>query len=194
MTYTFWSHGRLLGTSDLDYVRCIPRLRSGDLISTEFGESILPVAAGVPPTSIALGHALKTAGADVPLDDRGLRMRRMPEYVAFEAAVAAREALHLELRGPDGSVIPTESIDVRDTEYLLSLAVDDDWSDELEPTWLEDLDLEDDLIEVEASDEVVPFEERERSFYEELEAMREPEREWPRYQLMVTLIDDAAIP
>ena len=49
MTYTLWSHGRLLGTTDLAWARSLPRQRAGDIAPTPIGATLLPVACGVRP-------------------------------------------------------------------------------------------------------------------------------------------------
>ena len=96
---------------------------------------------------------------------------------------------HLELRRADGTVVPTEWIDIRDTEYLLSLADPDDLDDD------ENLDPK---LKAEIEHDVAMFEEwiRERDAGEEwkAEASSDPEGEFPRYQVQLMLLDDQAIP
>ena len=41
MRYTLWSRDRLLGETDLDYVRCMPKTRMGELVATALGETLL---------------------------------------------------------------------------------------------------------------------------------------------------------
>jgi hypothetical protein len=179
MTYTLWSQGRLLATTDLGWVRCMPRHRAGDLQPTEIGETLLAVACGVRP-------ALRLHAHDY-------------HHPAVEAAIEREEALHLELRGPDGEIIPTEHLWIQDSEYLLALAEEDPLP---EPTddELEELEALDGLeeMEVEAWDpendaalaELSDVEELlERDFDDETE-----EREWPRFQVMLVLVDDRDVP
>jgi hypothetical protein len=151
--YTIWSRDRLLGETDLGYVRCMPKHRMGDLTPSAIGERLL-------------------------------------------ASEAHLDSLQLELRGSDGRVIPTEWIDVRDTEQLLALAgeiPDEDFDDaEMDPQLRADID-------------------HDRAVIEEWDREREPDglwedydrsliREWqdtvmfPRYQVQVRLIDDADVP
>lgn len=153
MSYTLWSRGRLLGTTDLAYVRCMPRLRAGDL------------------------H---------PAD--------CPDVLA---AADRCEPLDLELRGADGEIVATEHIFVQDTERLLARAAEaerDAWDDDEVDV---DVDVEAAVGETpefdptRASDEGLLVE-PEMDLYAELEDL-EP-REFPRYQILVTLLDDAAIP
>src|SRR5437867_5964465 len=127
--YTVWSRGRLLGHTDLGYVRCLPRHRMGDFHPTEEGESLMPIATGVSPAYRALhkvsmeifGNAReeRTEG-EYAACQRALR--RTTEYADVEEAHVHCESLRLELRGPNGAVIPTEWIAFQDTEYLLALA------------------------------------------------------------------------
>lgn len=111
----------------------------------------------------------------------------------------------LELRGPDGKVIPTEDIAVRDTEFLI------EWS---EATGQREADaLADDeaaaITALDDEDDVLPWESIEDDFDEaalvaELEALsaddaadgwrQREERPWMRYQLQVRLIHDWSIP
>lgn len=157
MSYSLWSRGRLVGTTDLAYVRCMPRQRAGDL------------------------H---------PAD--------CPDVLA---AADRCEPLDLELRAPDGEIVATEHIFVQDTERLLARAAEaerDAWDDD-------EIDVEVDVeVDVEAAvGEPVEFDptraydegllvEPEMDLYAELEEL-EP-REFPRWQILVTLLDDAAIP
>ena len=147
--YTLWSHGRLLGTTDLAWARALPRHRAGDLHPTPLGETLLPAARG--------SHA----------------------------------ELPLELRGPDGEVVPTEDLWIQDSEYLLAVADETPLPDEPEPEWMDDLEADAWDPELDAMLAEVP----------DLPDPPEPDddepeeaREWPRYQVMLRLIDDAAIP
>jgi hypothetical protein len=149
VSYSLWSRGRLLGTTELAYVRCMPRLRSGDLSPTDCADLL--------------------------------------------AAADRLEPLDLELRGPDGEIVPTERIFVRDTERLLALAAEaerEDWDDA-------EVDVEFALGERLEFDPTRPYDEGdlvapEMDLYQELEDL-EP-REFPRWQIHVTLVDDSAIP
>jgi hypothetical protein len=185
MTYTLWSRGRLLGESDLGYARCLPRHRMGTLHPTDVGDRLLPVAAGVSAAGIAFGRAFDR------LEQAGRRCSReqcVPEHVDLVSAVDEREALAMELRGPDGAVIPTEWIDVRDVAFLLSLAREPEPDPEPESEgdpddgpW--DPDSEDVLDEALVDEEWhSPTDDVE----DELPEMR--------FQLQVMLLDDTAVP
>ncbi len=105
------------------------------------------------------------------------------------------DSLRLELRGPDGLVIPTEWIDVRDAEFAAAMARDNAPLDE-------SLLAEDDDPEIQA---VV---EHDYALIKEWNGFREPSGFWdgydgeawgeglsyPRYQIQVRFMDDSAIP
>src|SRR5688572_30121732 len=109
--YTLWSRGRLLGESPLDFIRCMPKLRVGFLHPSLLGEKLLPVAGGVCAATIAYGRAARRCSSE---EER----RHIPEYAAFLSAIDASESIRLELRGADGSVIPTRYVAVRDFGFL----------------------------------------------------------------------------
>ena len=129
MPYTIWTRSQLLGGSELDYSRVLPRQRSGDFLPTAIGETLIPASS---------------------VDANGSLEPREPS---------------LELRGPDGSVIPTEWIEIRDTAYSGSFV-------EPEAPSPDELDLE--ILE------------------DELDGAWEGE--FPRFEIDVKLVDDGAIP
>ena len=100
-------------------------------------------------------------------------------------AIDREEALQLELRGPNGAHIETESIAIIDTHYLLSLGNDP----EEEKKLLEGLTPEEEA-EIEAF--VADWEADHPDWAESLEP--EEETEFPRYQIQVQLIDEHSVP
>lgn len=204
MTYTVWHRGRLLGESPLDFVRCMPRLRTGFVHPTTLGEEVLPLAGGTCGAANALHRAARHCSSD---EER----RRLPEYAAFEAAVRESGSFDLELRGPDGAVIPTEYVAVRDFGFLDELG-DEAFDDELEDE-LDELDELDEVFEEETLASIglddwaaawdPQVDEADASWDFDEDAADEPwrarkerdrERKWSRYQLQVELVDDASIP
>jgi len=201
MSYTVWSHGRLLGETELAYTRWMPKLRGGDFFPTEFGETLMPIATGGPVAMKELVKAMRDAHCgsdDTPASPRG-RRATTPQITAAEAelesAVKRRDALALELRRPDGSIVPTEDIDIRDTERFWNIEQDDD-----------DLGFGDDDIDDAFNDETEDESEIELAILHDLEIINEiraargfvPDEPWghefPRYQILLRLLDDAAIP
>ena len=113
MPYTVWSNDRLIGESDLDYIANTSQVKFGDFSATEFGEQIITLR--MAPRKAVCAHA--------SLDE-------------VEALHKQRESIPLELRAPDGRVIPTDDIEITDLDWLLTLAplhpVEDDWQGDLE--------------------------------------------------------------
>jgi hypothetical protein len=122
-------------------------------------------------------------------------IRQTPEYADMLAAMEHERGLSLELRGPDGTVIPTEDIFIQDSEYLLSLAdhadenrsfeemFDEPTDPELEEAIAHDMELlfgPDGMIDDWQSGNWVPEDD-------------EP-ADLPRYQIHVRLINDADVP
>ena len=105
MQYTLWSRDRLLGETDLGFLFREHGFRCGWFHPTALGERFMPFATGV-------GPALN---ADFMIGPDATTRADLLSAVDYEAA------LELQLRGPDGAVIGTESIDIVDTHHLLSL-------------------------------------------------------------------------
>lgn len=168
--YSLWSRGRLLGETDLGFIYRENRFRCGWLHPTEVGERHLPQAVGVAPAM----RAEFMIGPDATLEADVL------------AAVDREEALELELRGPDGCRIETESIHVVDTHYLLELS---------------DLAMRDDKVDEEplTPEQEAEIEEFVAAWKEEHEgdldlSQDDEEVEFPRYQLQICLVDDRSVP
>ena len=176
----------------------------GDFHPTEEGESLMPIATGVSPAYRALhkvsmeifGNAReeRTEG-EYAACQRALR--RTTEYADVEEAHVHCESLRLELRGPNGAVIPTEWIAFQDTEYLLALA------DEAEEEF--DISAIDPLLADEADRELLEAIERDAVVIDEWFK----EEDWgvgthgsyaaedstfPRYQIQVELIEEWDVP
>ena len=181
MTYTLWSNGDQLGESELDYVRVIPNLRTGDLHLNEKG--------------LRLMERLCQYRADAYYTMRRLNKNPLEDSdrKTLDADLAAQqdqyEALALELRAPDGSVIPTDDIYVSDTEYLIKIGQEAFEEDEnelanapldhgLSPDDLKA--LEDDLAQLEQ--DFPPW------------MADEPAREPVRFQISVMLKNEWSIP
>jgi hypothetical protein len=158
--YTLWSRGRLLGETDLDFVFREMGFRCGWLYPTVLGDRLMPAATGVAPalrTQYIIGPDA-TAHADL------------------RSAVDQEDALEVQLRGPGGEVIATESIGVIDTHYLLSIA-ESAVSDEHAVDTDQDAGIATILEEWSAERELVSF-----------ELTSAEETEFPRYQIQVRLV------
>lgn len=192
MTYTLWSRGRLLGHSDLGYARTMPLHRMGTLVPTEEGERLLPVASGVSAAIIAWGNA-KRGGAQKPASP-GRGPLPIQENADLLSALDERDALGLILCGPDGHIIPTEWIDVRDCSFMQSLAEETireaDAAEAVTESGSEGLGLDepigDDLADIEAL-----FEDHDKPWLRSEDADERPEM---RYQLSVMLLSETSVP
>ena len=166
MRYTLWSRDRLLGETDLEFLFREDGFRCGWLHPSVLGTRLMPTATDVPPALRTLYNIGPdaTARADVA------------------SAVDLEQALELQLRRPCGALVATESIAIIDTHYLLSIA-NGDVRDQ------ESLDRDE-----EAQSEV-PLEPWSTAGDEvEQQAFSMEEREFPRYQIQVQLVDRDALP
>ena len=184
MTYTLWSHGELLGESALDYVRVFPTVRTGDLEVTERGLIVM--------------ERLSQAREDCYRSALRVNKQKLEDvdesnlaalYADLDAHRDQHDALALELRASDGSVIATDGIYVTDTFYLGRI---DDEREAEEPfitivTQNDDPNADDVTRAVE--EQLEEFEEQRAPWLPE-----PPERELARFQIAVMLRDEWAIP
>ena len=183
MTYTLWSHGELLGESALDYRRVFPNLRTGDLEVTKKGLTVLE----------RLGQLREDCYRSALRVNKQQRGRvDESDLKALDADMRAHrdqhEAAAFELRASDGSVIPTDSIHVTDTLYLLR--IDDEREEEEEEAFLTIATLDDD-----PDTDLVALEEQIEEFEERAPWLpARPERDLARFQISVTLKNEWAIP
>lgn len=133
MPYTLWSHDRLLGQSDLDYMQIRDRHVIGDFEPTTLGESLMPLVTGETRALLDFARTSRENHGRYGFSEGYEGMQRTTEYADLAAARTHRESLELQLRAPDGSLVPTEWIDVRDIELLLSLIDEDEDTLESEP-------------------------------------------------------------
>jgi hypothetical protein len=166
MRYTLWSRGRLLGETDLGFIYRDNGFRCGWLHPTLLGDRLMPVATAVAPV-------LRTEYIIGP--DATARADRL-------SAVDQEEALELQLCGPGGAVIATESIAIIDTHYLLSITEGDVYREN--------------AVDGEQEAEIEASLERWRADGESvnLQLPSEEEAEFPRYQIQVHLADRGPIP
>ncbi len=199
MPYTLWSRGRLVGHTDLGFVRFMPKMRVGWLHPTPEGERVIPILVGMPPAMQAYVNRARDLTGDATAVQEELD--RSTEGADLAAAFQHHEALELQLRREDGSVIRTEDIGVVDTHRLIELSREsrpgehvEEWSD------VGDLLLEQGESELELEEDIDHDAELMRELFEESDGFREwaigevDETKFPRYQIQVELFDDAAIP
>ena len=125
MQYTLWSHGTIIGYTDLD-IECInDNLRMGFLEPTAAGHEAILDATGV--------HAVC---AKWPAIGNRHRDDSDPEYIAeFMAACARREALDLELRDETGALFPC--VHMRITDHFLQWPKPEEEDDPLDDPTLD---------------------------------------------------------
>jgi hypothetical protein len=158
MPYTIWNRGELVGESNLDYPRLSPRARSGEFLPTAYGESLIPVP---------------------PID-----VDQLPPGTLVTEGVCT----DLELRGPDGSVIRIEWIEIRDNDHSRalvcpSLTAAHAGDAPVSSTTARDFDA------------FAPFDDSDIDI-DDFES--DPDADWdgffPRYEIDVRLVDDASVP
>jgi hypothetical protein len=161
--------------------------------------SLMEIAVGVSPASIALGKKIREMDRRADQGSPAIAARvpyskATTEHADLAAAGDREQALELELRAPDGSLIATEWIALQDTEFLLSLD-DDDFPDTDEfDEWLE-RESSDSATGMSVFDEDDLLNECERWSEEfDLDWDDEPEKPFPRYQIFVALVNDDAVP
>ncbi|MCR4340857.1 MAG: hypothetical protein NUW01_13335 [Gemmatimonadaceae bacterium] len=171
----------------------------GDFVPTELGEKLMPIATGLNPTVMQLARVSRAmdrpdSNTAVSGEERLERLRRTTEYADYAAAEAQSEALDLELRGSDGSVIATEWIGIRDTQFQLSLDGDpfgDDWSSEDFGPF--DPEREAALEKAIEADRAL-LDEMHEGFEDQHDWDESPDSDLPRYQIHVRLIDNKSVP
>ena len=183
LTYSLWSRGRLLGHSDLRWGigTAMPGCRYGFLEYLEGAESLLDIAAAVEKAQLAVDDSPndKTAAADLT----AARDRAM--------------ALELELRGPDGRVLETSAIEIRESSYVVDCddqAFDDT---ELVDELCEELDPDDDFFEHETAEQRFEPELANAALldsFDNEEPTSSIDDESMRYLLTVTLVNPADYP
>jgi hypothetical protein len=200
MSYTIWSHDRLLGETDLAWVRCMENLRSGFFHPSELGTRFMPTVCGVSPAMRELSEArqeLKDAHDDQADGVSERALTQTTQYADMLAAIEHERGLSLELRGPDGRVIPTEDIFIQDNEYLLSLAEKADEAELYKNTWDETTDLElDEELQAAVEHDLELLFPGGVEDWESGDWVPDDEEpvDFPRYQIHVRLINDADVP
>jgi hypothetical protein len=197
--YTVWSRGRLIGETDLGFVRVIEQSRSGSFHPTDEGERLMSVIAAPSPAMRAYLHRDAVDALGESLVQPSLRGSTLFADLAEE--LQQLHSLDLELRREDGSVVPTSDIGIQDTHHLLALADEEDGVDAW--SWDEDDDLFattelDYLREADVMPDADVTEEAPGDWVDDLctewtrEDLEAPR--FPRYQIHVLLLHGDEIP
>jgi hypothetical protein len=186
--YTVWSQGRLIGETDLGFVRIIDQFRSGWFHPNADGERAMPVIAAPLPAMRAFLHRDQKDATGRSLVQPALYGSTL--FADLAEALQHLQSLDLELRREDGTVVPTTDIGIQDTHRALELAAER----EAEIDIALDIDAEvgdDFMIDADLSDDepLDPY-------------LDEPWTDWtpdelegpalPRYQIHVHLLDDVS--
>jgi hypothetical protein len=206
MQYTVWTHGRLIGETDLGFARCFELTRMGWFHPNELGERLMPIICGVKPAFFALSDLTDRL---IPNPYRSARrtwdletvLKTSTEYADLAAAEAQENGLALELRGPSGAVISTEDIGIQDTEFLRSIPVRDHVSlYDIEAGMGDEPEIDEEM-QAELDEFIAAFNEREpwEGEDDDDESSGEGDDEeqppsLPRYQILVRLIDAMTVP
>lgn len=117
--YTVTSRGRPIGTTDLGFTRLDPSWRAGWFFPDEQAADVMVTLGAVLPATLA-AHPKRGRSHDNPAAARR-EFARSSEWADLAEALHRVDELDLELRCADGSVVPTESIAIQDTQSLLEL-------------------------------------------------------------------------
>jgi hypothetical protein len=122
--YIIASHGRPIGTTELNFFRLDGSTRSGWFRPNALGETLMPTIALVLPAMCAFVN--RDAKGE---DGQGIvkqSFRKSSLFADLAEALQNMAALDLTLHHEDGSLIPTEMVGLQDAEQLLSLT---NWND-----------------------------------------------------------------
>ncbi|GLC26929.1 hypothetical protein [Roseisolibacter agri] len=175
MRYTISSGGVTIGETDLGFVRSAVRIRAGWFHPNAEGERLLPRL--LPP----------------------LALRAHLDRDAWKGGLAASahhaDAHPLVLHREDGSVVPTRMLGIQDTVELLAAAEAEEARRESLPWTPEHDEDDDDLgpVAIALDDDEALLDGDPADLDVEWAPDEEP-IEQPRYQIILELVDDGAIP
>jgi hypothetical protein len=123
--FTLWSKGKLIGRAKIMYFPPFPGQRCGDFAPTELGERLMPIMLAVKPAITAFYDFALEARDDAEANGIDLGQQEWPEsvrtsteYADMISAQHEFDTLSLELRDDCNRVVPTEWIEIRDTEQM----------------------------------------------------------------------------
>jgi hypothetical protein len=194
MPFLIWSRGRLLGTSELEFVRCIPLHRMGTIQPADGAAQLLEAACGANPALHDLMRRAPRPEIEDPTFHEETRkaLRASTEYADFSAALQYESSLELELRRQDGTLIPTAWVGVTDTHHLLRLSrevLEGEDDAPIDPELQAEIDH--DLAAIEEMRRREPWEPEEEEYSEDDWF---DESRYPRYQLQVELLNEWDVP
>jgi hypothetical protein len=198
--YTVWSGKRQLGVTDLGFRYREGGSRTGWFFPSPIGEPLMPDV--VDPL---IGNYVRRGRTDPAAP---LTHEDFSRFADYEKACRRAAAWDLRLRREDGTLVPTESVGIRDVEALLACYPDDElFEDELDELF----DFDDDPSEAwkrSGDDDDPKMAALRRDIEHDLELIdewmeeRSENHQWtpeddeplPRYQIFVLLSDPSAVP
>jgi hypothetical protein len=125
MTYTVWIHGQQIGETSFEYEHD-RRRRAGAFQPTEFGLQMLPAITAMVPALFDFGTLCKQCGidpdtaSDVDAETAFETFSDTPE--GRRVMAAAHQIAALQVRDPQGRLVPWESIVITDLDWLIAYA------------------------------------------------------------------------
>ncbi|SRR5258708_573550 len=127
MQFTLWGRGRLLGETDLGFIRVRSSHRMGWFHPSPLGDRLMPILTGTGPALRAVGKLMsdpvrtairsrqRGAGEEWPPD-----IRATTEYADLVSSVDELECMQLQIRDAAGAILSTCYIGIDDTMFKLS--------------------------------------------------------------------------
>lgn len=190
--YTVTSRGRPIGTTNLGYIRTDDVGRAGWFFPNEQGADAMEVVGALLPATMAA----RPRGRDAKQPITRQELITSTEWADYAEALHRVDALDLELRCSDGSIVPTEMIGIQDTKQLLALADEDRERRErmLDAEWWNRDPSDVPLLDLELDAECDADEFLDDCWFGGGEWTPDEEADLPRYQIFVTLAVPGAIP
>ncbi|MEP6733326.1 MAG: hypothetical protein ABJE10_21965 [bacterium] len=111
MRYTLWSHGQLIGDTELGFPRILDEFRTGWFFPNADGERLMPVFEAVSPAVHAFAKIEPSDDDDKLLAQ--LELKGSALWADLAEAFHRIGSLNLEMRREDGSVVPTLDIGIQ---------------------------------------------------------------------------------
>jgi len=205
MQYTVWSGNRQIGVTDLGFRYRRGGSRTGWFFPVAANEDLMPKI--VDPL---IGNYMSRKHGRSPEPFTAQERARLAEY---EEACRRATAWDLRLRRDDGSLLPTESVGIRDIEALLACYPDDIFENDDDNGFDDEFEFDDDPSEAwkrhpdeadgessiaflrdleDADDDLSMVDDWMRD--DRSETSSDDEGPMPRYQIFVLLSDPSAVP
>ena len=167
----------------------------GDFHPTGLGDQLMPVLTGVSRAHRELAKSSIERWGDpanrtpYQQEQRSSEIRGTTEYADAAAAQAHFDALELVLREPDGSIVPTEWIGIRDTElYAAEVEALENELEDVDPILGDEADLE---LQRSVEHDMEILDAMSEAELANGSADEWDERTFPRYQLQVGLVGES---